>query len=206
MTIKKYIALLFLIAVSATVSAQLKSENYISQYGNLSHFFKCVRQNKKATVAFLGGSITNMDGWRNLVCDDLVKNYPGVKFKFINAGIPSLGSLPHAFRLQRDVLDKGDIDLLFIESAVNDKVNGTPAKIQQRALEGIIRHVHAANAKTDMVLMAFIDPEKIKEYAAGKIPAEVHLHQDLAKYYHLDFINLAKEISDRIAAREIYLG
>jgi lysophospholipase L1-like esterase len=199
---KRYLTLLLFMVFANHVKAQLRSENYIGRYGTLSHFFEAVKHEKKATVAFLGGSITNMDGWRNLVCDDLQKKYPEVKFTFINAGIPSLGSLPHAFRLQHDVLDKGNIDLLFIESAVNDKVNGTPAKVQQRALEGIIRHVHQANAHTDMVMMAFVDPDKMADYKAGKIPAEVQLHQNLAKYYHLDFINLAKEVTDRIAAGE----
>lgn len=199
---KKSFLFLLCIVLSNTVFGQLRSEDYIHRYGNLSHFLQCVKKNKKATVAFLGGSITNMHGWRDMVCDDLQKTYPDVQFNFINAGIPSLGSLPHAFRVQHDVLDKGNIDLLFIESAVNDKVNGTPAKIQERALEGIIRHVHQADAKTNMVLMAFVDPDKMNDYKAGKVPAEVQLHQMLAQYYHLDFINLAKEVTDRIAAGE----
>jgi sialidase-1 len=161
-----------------------------------------ISSQKKATVAFLGGSITNMKGWREMVEQYLKETYREVQFIFINAGIPSLGSVPHAFRMQEDVLEQGKIDLLFIESAVNDHVNGTPAIQQQRALEGVVRHVRQADPKTDMVLMAFVDEDKIADYTAGRIPGEVKLHETIAEHYGFPFINLAKEINDRIANKE----
>lgn len=187
---------------AATVNGQLKSESYITHYGHLDNALYQIKTTRKATVAFLGGSITNMTGWRDEVCKYLADTYPGTQFTFINAGIPSLGSLPHAFRLQRDVLDKGPIDLLFVESAVNDKVNGTNETTQRRALEGIIRHTLTVNAKTSIVLMAFADEDKMADYRAGKTPAEIQVHDDLARKYHLPFINLAKEITNRIDAGE----
>jgi sialidase-1 len=181
----------------------LSSADFIQANGNaLPNFEFAIRSQKKATVAFLGGSITNMKGWREMVEQYLRGTYKDVQFTFINAGIPSLGSVPHAFRLQNDVLNKGKIDLLFIESAVNDHVNGTPATQQQRALEGIVRHVRRSDPKTDMVLMAFVDEDKIADYAAGKIPGEVKLHETIAKHYQFPFINLAREVNDRIANKE----
>ncbi|QKJ31714.1 hypothetical protein HQ865_18725 [Mucilaginibacter mali] len=203
---KKIIALLILIGFAATSYAKftdsLKSEAYISHFGNLVNINYRIKTEKNATVAFFGGSITNMVGWRDMVCKYLSSTYPDTHFNFINAGIPSLGSLPHAFRLDKDVLSKGRIDLLFIESAVNDRVNGTNEQTQRRALEGIVRHTLTANPNTNIVLMAFVDPDKIDDYKAGKIPPEVQVHQDLAEKYHLPFINLAKEVNDRIAAGE----
>lgn len=180
----------------------LKSETYISHFGNLDNINYRIKTQKDATVAFFGGSITNMVGWRDMVCKYLSSTYPYTHFTFINAGIPSLGSLPHAFRLNKDVLGKGRIDLLFIESAVNDRVNGTNEQTQRRALEGIVRHTLTANPNTNIVLMAFVDPDKIADYIAGKTPPEVQVHQDIAQKYHLPFINLAKEVNDRIAAGE----
>lgn len=50
----------------------------------------------------------------------LQQRFPDTKFDFIAAGIPSLGSVPHAFRLETDVLARGPLDLLFVEAAVND--------------------------------------------------------------------------------------
>ncbi|ULT41939.1 SGNH/GDSL hydrolase family protein [Niabella defluvii] len=144
-----------------------------------------------------------MKGWRNMVGRFLTEYYPGARFRFINAGIPSLGSLPHAFRLQNDVLSKGRIDLLFIESAVNDLVNRTPAITQQRALEGIIHHSLTANPYMNIVLMGFADEFKIADYSAHKTPAEIRLHQELALHYQVPFINLAAEVYERIGNKEL---
>ncbi|MNK60152.1 hypothetical protein D3C87_792800 [compost metagenome] len=181
---------------------KLQSANFITFNGYSNNFAEKLQKSEPVTVAFLGGSITNMEGWRGLVCNYLPKTYPQNKFKFINAGIPSLGSLPHSFRLQRDVLDSGKIDLLFIESAVNDHVNQTAEKTQRRALEGIIRHTLSKNAKTNIVLMAFADEDKNDDFDKGKVPTEVKVHSDLAEYYHLPFINLALEVDKRIANKE----
>lgn len=203
----KIIPAIFLLAFTLSAQAKpitdsLKSESYISHFGGLDNVTYRIKTEKNTTVAFFGGSITNMVGWRDMVCKYLSNTYPDTHFTFINAGIPSLGSLPHAFRLDKDVLSKGRIDLLFIESAVNDRVNGTNEQTQRRALEGIVRHALTANPNTNIVLMAFVDPDKMDDYKAGKTPPEVQVHQDIAKKYHLPFINLAKEVNDRITAGE----
>ena len=65
--------------------------------------------------------------------------FPETEFEFIAAGIPSMGSTPGAFRLERDILSKGKIDLLFVEAAVNDPTNGRLPTEQIRGMEGIIR-------------------------------------------------------------------
>lgn len=196
---KKLVWMLLSVAVSVTVTAQ---GQFITSYGHLDNAWYHVQSDRKATVNFLGGSITNMEGWRGKVCNYFSVTYPGTAFRFINAGIPSLGSLPHAFRFKQDVLDKGTTDLLFIEAAVNDRVNGTNEVTQRRAMEGIIRHALRANPQVNIVLMAFVDEDKIADYHAGKVPVEVQVHEDLAKKYHLPFINLAKEVTIRIAAHE----
>lgn len=199
---RKCILLLLAVFLFVTADAQLRSKEYIYPFGNFKNSFNLIKKRKVMTIAFLGGSITNMEGWRGLFTQYLTEKYPEVKFNFINAGIPSLGSLPHAFRLKHDVLDQGKIDLMFLESAVNDLANGTSEKTQRRALEGIIRHAYQENPNMNLVMMAFADPEKMKDYQDGNIPLEVKVHEDLAKYYQLPFINLAKEIYDRIDAGE----
>lgn len=192
----------FIYKNSVPVKNILKSEEFIHTYGSLNNFLYAVENKSEVTVAFLGGSITNMNGWRNKVSSYLQELFPETKFNFINAGIPSLGSVPHAFRLQSDVLSKGKIDLLFIESAVNDCVNGTTEIQQRRSLEGIIRHAYSSNHAINMVMMAFADEDKISDYKEGKIPVEIKVDDDLAKHYHLPFINLAEEISRRIFNKE----
>ena len=78
---------------------------------------------KTGRVAFLGGSITAGGGWRDHTMKYLEAKFPQTKFEFIAAGIGSMGSVPHAFRLERDVLSQGPVDLLFVEAAVNDSSN-----------------------------------------------------------------------------------
>jgi len=109
-------------------------------------------------VAFMGGSITNMPGWRNSVENYLKQTFPETKFEFIEAGIPSLGSLYHSFRYQRDIVTKGQVDLLFLESAVNDgdKYNRTNNTVRTRAHEGILRQARLANPEVDIVQMHFL--------------------------------------------------
>ncbi|PSL44205.1 lysophospholipase L1-like esterase [Chitinophaga niastensis] len=201
---KKSVLLLLSVVITVTIKAQtpLQSESFITRYGNLDNVLYHIKADKKATITFLGGSITNMEGWRDQVCKYLAATYPATTFNFINAGIPSLGSLPHAFRLEQDVLSKGKTDLLFVEAAVNDKVNGTNEVTQRRAIEGIIRHALTENPETNIVLMAFADEDKMAGYRAGKVPVEIQVHADIAKKYHLPFINLAKEVTNRIDAGE----
>ena len=67
---------------------------------------------KKATVAFMGGSITEMNGYRPMLMNFLGRRFPQTEFSFINAGISSTCSTTGAFRLHRDVLSHGPIDLL----------------------------------------------------------------------------------------------
>ncbi len=184
------------------VAYPLKKDDFVHQFGGLSNLLYKIKVDKTATVAFLGGSITANKGWRNKVCQFLEERFPETQFQFIHAGIPSLGSLPHAFRLEQDVLDKGKIDLLFVESAVNDYANSTPEQTQRRALEGIIRHSMNKYPDINIILMAFADEFKLADYKAGKHPTEVKVHQELAVAYQLPFINLAEEVYRRIEAGE----
>ena len=192
----------FIYKNSVPVKNILKSEEFIHSYGNLNNFLYAVQNNPEVTVAFFGGSITNMHGWRDKVEVYLQELFPETKFTFINAGIPSLGSVPHAFRLQKDMLNKGRIDLMLIESAVNDYVNETTEMQQRRSLEGIIRHAFASNPYMNLVMMAFVDENKIADYKEDKIPVEIKVYDDIAKHYQLPFINLSEEISLRIFNKE----
>lgn len=171
---------------------------YFAMRKGLGRSYAAITTDKNATVAFLGGSLTYNPGWRDKVCDWLKARYPQTHFHFIAAGIPSLGSVPHAFRLQQDVLDSGWVDLLFIETAVNDRVNGTDSLSQVRALEGIVRHALNSNPAMDIVMMAFADPDKTRDYDAGKVPVEVANQEWVAAHYGLPSINIAKEVHDKM--------
>ena len=128
-------------------------------------------------MAFLGGSITHNPGWRDSVMKYLENRFPETDFEFIAAGIPSMGSTPGAFRLHRDVLMDGPVDLLFEEAAVNDATNGRSSQEQIRGMEGIVRHARTASATTDIVIMHFVDPDKMGSYRKGQIPEVIINHE-----------------------------
>jgi sialidase-1 len=158
---------------------------------------------KSGRIAFLGGSITQSSGWRDGVMRFLCKKFPQTTFDFIGAGIGSLGSVPHAFRLEQDVLSKGEIDLLFLEAAVNDAVNIPSDPLRMlRGMEGVVRHVRMASPMTDIVQMHFAMPEHLADYDAGRIPLAISVHERVAEFYGNPSLNLAKEVNDRIGAGE----
>jgi sialidase-1 len=106
----------------AIMDIPLAAEDYHQINAGLKNSpIKFIR-NRKGKIAFLGGSITHNPGWRDSVSNYIGDRFVNTPFEFINAGIPSMGSTPSAFRLEKDVLSKGEIDLLFLEAAVNDDV------------------------------------------------------------------------------------
>lgn len=187
---------------SVPVEKPLDRANFVEENRGLGTAFAKFENKKVGTVAFLGGSITYGKGWRDKVGQYLQERFPDTKFTFIAAGIPSLGSTPHAFRFGRDVLAQGTPNLLFVESAVNDRTNVFSEKAQIRALEGILQQAYTANPAMNVVLMAFADPDKFGDYDAGKQPVEVEAHQKAAAHYGAAFINLSQEVYDRVQAGE----
>jgi sialidase-1 len=176
--------------------------DYFSLRGGLNTCRAKFENDKTGRVAFLGGSITAASGWRDQVCEDLKRRFPETKFDFINAGIPSLGSTPGAFRYQWDVLSRGPVDLLFEEAAVNDDTNGFSNVEQVRGMEGIVRQARLANPQIDIVLLHFADPGKIDQINRGETPAVIANHEKVAEHYGLPSINLAREVTERIHAGE----
>lgn len=180
--------------------SQADSFRYINYRGSLNNSKLRFKETGRGRVVFLGGSITNMNGWRQLVMEYLQQEFPETEFDFINAGIPSTGSVPGAFRLERDVFSHGPVDLLFEEAAVNDR--GRKAEEQIRGMEGIIRQARMINPKLDIVMMHFVDPSKMEDYNQGIEPTVIANHEKVAEHYQVTSINLAKEVTKRIGSGE----
>ena len=58
------------------------------------------------------------------------------------------------------------------------------------------------NPRIDIVLMYFVDPEKMKVYNEGSVPAVIRNHEKVAGHYQLPSLNLAIEVNDRINAKQ----
>jgi len=153
------------------------------------------------TVAFLGGSITEMDGYRPMVCDVLRRRFPNTAFTFINAGISSTCSTTGAFRFHADVLSKGPVDLLFVEFAVNDDQDARHTREACiRGMEGIIRQARRLNPAMDIVMTFFVNEAMLETLSEGKTPLTVGAHTAVADAYQVPTVHLAREVADQIQA------
>jgi len=158
----------------------------------------------KGHVAFIGGSITQMEGYRPMVSRLLQSRFPNTEFTFTDAGISSTCSTTGAFRLTRDVLSKGPVDLLFIEFAVNDDQDAAHARRDCiRGMEGIIRQARRHNPDMDIVVTYFVNPGMIETIKAGKTPVSIAAHEEVLQHYNVSAIHLAKAVTEQIQAGKL---
>ena len=196
--------------------------------GNLATSIQAFRSNPSAHVAFLGGSITEMNGYTKLIEDKLKSLYPACHFDFINAGISSTCSDTGAFRFQKDVLSKvpkGQLNLLFVEFAVNDNQDGHfPAPRSERAMEGIVRQTLTHSPDCDIIFLYSANESHLANYAQGSVtidkapvaydntrqsgvvPHEIAAHESVAEYYHIPSVNFAADVQQRMQHGEFDWG
>lgn len=153
-------------------------------------------------VVFMGGSITHMGarnkpGWSKRVRTDLQRRFPECKFQFENVGIPSVGTLGHAHRFERDVLGQGTPDLLVIEAAVNDLHIGRTAEEARQGMEGVVRSARALGI--EVLMLHFADGPHLSTYAQGEVPLVIAEHEAVAQYYAVPSLNLALHVQRQIA-------
>lgn len=178
-----------------------KSKN-VHLRSHLDHSRTKFQNNKRGTVAFIGGSITEMGdhGHSGMVEKFLRKRFPDTKFEFVNAGISSTCSTTGAFRLTRDVL-RHDPDMLFVEFAVNDDQDARHASRDSvRGMEGIIRQARAKNPRIDIVVTYFVNDSMLAMLQKGETPISSGAHERVARHYGIASIDLAKEVAERITA------
>jgi lysophospholipase L1-like esterase len=169
--------------------------------GSLTNSLHQFEATKKGHVAFIGGSITEMNGYRPMVSEWLEKRFPSTVFTFIDAGISSTCSTTGAFRLERDVLSKGPVDLFFVEFAVNDDQDAHHTRDECiRGLEGILRHARASNPNTDIIVTFFVNEGMLAKLQAGQTPLTIEAHEAVAKHYGVSTINLAQQAAQQITA------
>lgn len=157
---------------------------------------------KKGTVAFLGGSITeNTGGHVNRLMGRLRKRFPECQFTCVAAGVASTCSDTGAFRFGRDVLSKGRVDLLFVEFAVNDDQDGHFTREHAlRGMEGIVRQARAANPLMDIVMIHFVNGNEIAQLLKGETPIPYDAHSAVAAHYGIPVANVGAELAQRTKA------
>jgi pimeloyl-ACP methyl ester carboxylesterase len=156
---------------------------------NSRHVFN---KTEKGRVAFLGGSITQMEGWRNHVADSLRKRFPETEFDFVFAGIGSTDSTMGAFRLRDHVFSRGQVDLLFIESAVNELHNGRRRDEIIRSTEGIILNARRQNPNIDIVAQYLYDMPYVEQIRKGRTPWQIQTLDRVSLQYGINAIDQAR--------------
>ena len=147
-------------------------------------------------VAFLGGSITEMHGYRPRVMAMLQKKYPDVKFVEIAAGLSSTCSDTGAFRLREYVLDKGVPDLLIVDFSVNDPGDGRfDRRHCIRGMEGVLRQMREANPKCALVVAMFVAKDQYDLLLTGQEPMAYTAHKDVAAHYGAAVANVGAALA-----------
>ncbi len=180
------------------------TERFVSEHVRIRRYLDASRHvfeaKKAGRVAFLGGSITEMPGYRLQVEEWLQKQYPETEFEFINAGISSTCSHTGAFRLQRDVLSHGKVDLMFVEFAVNDDQDaGHSPQNCVRGMEGVIRHALLSNPAMDVVMLHFPNDGMLATIDAGDEPVASGRHESVARHYGVSSIYLSRYVAQEIS-------
>ena len=156
-------------------------------------------QKKTGRVAFIGGSITQMNGYRPMVSNWLRSRFPKTNFEFINAGISSTDSQTGAFRLGDHVLARGRIDLLFIEFAVNDDQDAGHDLVHAlRGMEGLIVQARRHNPNADIVVTHFANTGMMETIRRGEVPISIAAHNRVCQYYQVPTNDLCSELTELI--------
>lgn len=155
------------------------------------------------TVAYLGGSITEMNGWRNLTTAWLRQAFPKAQVKEVAAAIGGTGSDLGVFRVGHDALSHSP-DLLFVEFATNDR--GKSSETIVRQIEGIVRQTWAKDAGTDIVFVYTITHHAVPEYAKGGTQPTVEAMEKVAAHYGIPSVDFGYRVMDELNAGRLVMS
>jgi len=147
---------------------------------------------KDITIAYLGGSITENSGYRNIFTDYLKETYPDNNITEINAGIGGTNSFLGVARAQKDVISKSP-DIVVVDFSVNDNHSGEYNPFFGRSYEGIMRKLLAYNPNLPIIAIGFTTDAMNREfYDNGTYPFSVKIHRFLCEEYKIPYINVGE--------------
>lgn len=164
----------------------------------LNNIRRKLKQEKKATIAYLGGSVTGGFGstnaaeysWRALSGKHFTECFPNAEINLVNAAVGGTGTGYARFRLKKDVLDHNP-DLIFIEFSINDCYEGYKVEQSKLYYESLIHTIHNFNPEIDIVMVVITDRGNMKNG-----PSEIaKLHYELAEYYNIPVIDVLAAVA-----------
>jgi|GEM_PF-97762 len=165
--------------------------------GGLPNFFNKLKTKDTVRIAYVGGSITEANGWRVNTFNWFKNQYPKVHFVEINSAISGTGSDFAACRIEPDVMLKNP-DLVFLEHRVNGGGGFEP-----QSVEGLIRRIWQNNPYTDICFIHTVSLEMIPAIQAGKSPAFGAVLESFANKYDIPSIDFGVEVARREMAAEL---
>lgn len=169
----------------------------------IGHVMDKIRAGQPIKIAYFGGSITEMDGWRRLSREWLQKKYPACKFGEVQAAIGGTDSGLGVFRLGRDVL-RHRPDLIFVEFAEND-ADLSPEAIWSN-FDGIVRQVWKTDPTIDIVFVYTVDERMMKEYGEGLCPRSASSMERIADHYGIPSVGFGPRIAAELKAGRLVMS
>ena len=173
-----------------TFAGQVKAEEFHVR-GGIGHVMEKIRAGQDVKIAYFGGSITEMDGWRRLSREWLQAQYPAAKFSEIAAAIGGTGSSLGVYRFRQDVLAKNP-DLIFVEFATNDS-NDAVENIW-RNFDGFIRQAWQANPEIDIVFVYTITQAMEADYKKRLCNRAASAMEQLSDYYGIPSVGFGPRV------------
>lgn len=146
-----------------------------------------LKKDKKLTIGYFGGSITEGAGasdpskcWRSLTTEWLRNTYPDCEINEIMAAIGGTGSDLGAYRCEKDLLS-GKPDLVFLEFSCNDAED--PFLPVCNNVESIYRKIWKNDPTTEIVVIYTMIKSMDDDITAGRVVESRVAHQSVALYY-----------------------
>ena len=200
---KKLLFFGVLVVMHAVLAVELVPAEEVHMRKGIGNFMAKLKSGRSVTVAYLGGSITEMSGWRNMTTDWMRKTWPKAKVTEVPAAIGGTGSGLGVFRLEHDALAKNP-DLLFVEFATNDA--NAPAESIWRNFDGIVQQTWAKNPKTDIVFVYTITTSMMKDYGIGKMNPAASAMEKLADHYGIPSVCFGPRVAAEVKAGRLVMS
>ena len=169
----------------------------------IGHFLEKAKAGPSVTVAYLGGSITAMTGWRNLTTEWLGVEFPKTKVNEVAASIGGTGSDLGVFRLEHDAL-RHNPDLLFVEFATNDRWRSEESIIRQ--IEGIVRQTWAKDPTTDIVFVYTVTVQSVQDYREAGVQRSVKPMEKVAAHYGIPSVDFGPRVLAELDAGRLVMS
>lgn len=164
---------------------EVYNNEYYNRGGLLNALFK-LQNGEDITIAYIGGSITQMDTWRTYTTKWFEDSYAG-KINQVNIGLAGTNADLAVCRIEKDVLVYNP-DLIFIEYAVN----GGAAK----DMEGMVLKIWEHDPTTDICFVYTTTTDDYSIYSSGNLPKYATIYERVAKYYNIPTVFFANQAFD----------